>query len=331
MRKNTLVLILSFACSIGKASAQDFHLSLYDAAPLFLNPAMTGVFDGKWRLHGQFRTQWQAVNYKPYTTGLISYDMPVGKWGLGLQVSNFRAGAGNYNTVEGLASAAYTIPLTQNKFHNISFGAQAGARQKSIEYQLLSFNNQYTTAGGGYFETSLSTGENITAQSRILPVANVGAMYYYTRQQSLLNPFIGISAFNLLTPNETFYNAGSRLPMRYYLHTGTRINITELFYLLPKILIMHQQKFNEQTFALDAGYFMKTPEVYLLAGIVYRNRDAAIISLGGRKDNFILKIGYDVNVSSLSSSSTGRGGFEISFTYMQLDKKSANSKICPRL
>jgi len=325
------ILLLSFAFSLGNANAQDFHLSMYDAAPLFLNPAMTGVFDGKWRLHGQFRTQWKSVNYKPYTTGLISFDMPIGKWGLGLQVTNFRAGAGNYNTIEGLASAAYTIPLTQNKYHNLSFGAQAGARQKSIEYQLLSFNNQYTTDGGGGFETELSTGESFGAQSRILPVTNVGAMYYYARQQSLLNPFIGVSAFNLLSPDETFFNTESRLPIRYYMHVGTRINITELFYLLPKVLIMHQQTFNEQTFALDAGYFMKGPELYLLAGVVYRNADAAVISLGARKDNFIFKLAYDVNVSSLSTASTGRGGFEISFTYMPQNKQTPNSKICPRL
>lgn len=330
MIKKTL-LILGFAFSIGTSSAQDFHLSMYDAAPLFLNPAMTGVFDGKWRLHGQFRTQWKSVNYKPYTTGLISFDMPIGKWGIGFQVSNFRAGSGNYNTVEGLASAAYTIPLTRNKYHNLSFGAQAGARQKSIEYQLLSFNNQYTTAGGGAFETTLATGEDFGAQSRILPVTNVGAMYYYARQQSLLNPFIGVSAFNLLTPNETFFDTESRLPIRYYVHAGTRINVTELFYLLPKVLIMNQKKFNEQTFALDAGYFMKGAELYLLAGVVYRNRDAAIISVGARKDNFIFKIGYDVNVSTLSNASTGRGGFELSFTYMQLNKQTPNSKICPRL
>jgi len=326
-----LFICLLFALSIGRSAAQDFHLSMYDAAPLFLNPAMTGVFDGKWRLHGQFRTQWKSVNYKPYTSGLISFDMPYKKWGFGVQVNNFRAGTGNYNVIEGLASAAYTLPLTRNKYHNLSLGAQVGMKQKSIEYQLLSFNNQYTTAGGGAFEETISPGENFGAQSRILPVTNVGAIYYYSKQQSLLNPFIGVSAFNLLRPDETFFSTESRLPVRYYVHAGTRINITELFYLLPKVLIMHQDNFNEQTFALDASYYLKGSEFYLLGGIVYRNTDAAIISLGARRANFIAKVGYDINVSSLSTASTGRGGFEISFTYMQLNKATPSSKICPRL
>ena len=327
-----VLIILMLLLQAGKGQAQDFHLSLYDAAPLFLNPAMTGVFDGKWRIHGQFRTQWKAVNYKPYTSGLVSFDMPYKKWGFGAQVSNFRAGSGNYNVFEALLSAAYTLPITRNKFHNLSMGVQAGFKQKSIEYQLLSFNNQYTTAGGGGFETSISNGETFGAQSRTLPSTNVGAMYYYSRQQSRLNPFVGFSAFNLLQPKESFFGADTRLPMRYYVHVGTRINITELFYLLPKVLIMHQEQFNEQTFALDASYYLKGSEFFVLAGVVYRNTDAMIVSLGARRDNFIAKVGYDINVSSLTPASTGRGGFEISFTYMKPNKSPLQeSKICPRL
>lgn len=327
-----LLIYLLFAFTAGRSAAQDFHLSLYDAAPLYLNPAMTGVFDGKWRIHGQFRTQWKAVNYKPYTSGLISFDMPYKKWGFGAQVSNFRAGTGNYNVVEGLASAAYTLPLTRNGYHNLSMGLQAGMKQKSIEYRLLSFNNQYTTAGGGAFDETVSPGENFGAQSTVLPVTNIGALYYYSKQQSLLNPFIGLSAFNLLRPNETLFEQESRLPVRYFIHAGTRINLTELFYILPKFLVMQQGKSNEQTFALDASYYLKASEFYLLGGVIYRTSDAAIISLGARKANFIAKVAYDINVSPLSTVSNGRGGFEISFTYMQLKPRNTpKSKICPRL
>jgi type IX secretion system PorP/SprF family membrane protein len=329
MKKLLIILLLSIA---GQSKAQDFHLSMYDASPIFLNPAMTGVFDGQWRIHGQFRTQWKSVNFKPYTTGLVSFDMPYKKWGFGMQISNNRAGAGNYNVFEALASAAYTIPLTKNRFHNLSFGAQVGVKQKTIEYQLLSYNNQYTTDDGGGFHTAIAPGENFGAQSGLLPASNIGIMYYHVKQQSRLNPFFGLSAFNLLTPDESFVKENSSsLPRRYYLHAGTRINITELFYLIPKVLLMHQQSFNEQTVALDAGYYFESSDFYLIGGAVYRTKDAMILSLGARMDNFIARIGYDINVSSLSLTSTGRGGFEISFTYMKATPKNPSSKICPRL
>ena len=310
---------------------QDFHLSQYDAAPLFLNPAMTGVVDGYWRIHAHYRTQWKAVNFKPYTTGLVSFDMPYKKWGFGGQIINYRAGIGNYNVLQGVGSAAYTLSLDRNQNHNISFGLQAGLTQKSVEHQLLTFDNQYTTNGGGNFDNSLPNNEDFNGQRFYVPEFNFGMLYYFSKQQSRINPFIGASAFNILTPNETFLDATNELPLRLYVHTGTRINILETFYVIPKVLYMQQKSFSELTLAADVGYFLKGPEVYLLGGLIYRNKDAFVISLGARKINYILKIAYDINYSSLAPASTGRGGFELSFTYMHQKAEPQHVKICPRL
>jgi len=313
------------------SQGQDAHLSLYDAAPLYLNPAMTGAFQGDWRLHAQYRTQWKAVNFKPYTSALVSYDVSHKKWGFGAQLSNFRAGIGNYNAFQGSLSAAYTTSIDRKKNHNLSFGVQAGLTQKTLEYQLLTFNNQYTTNNGGEFNTSISSNENFGGQSLIVPVANAGILYFFAKQESRINPFVGVSAFNLTQPQETFFDFDNRLPIRYYAHVGTRINLTETFYLLPKALYMRQKEFQELTLAVDAGYYLKGSDLYLLGGAIYRNRDAAIAYIGAKMDQFILKVGYDINVSSLTTASSGRGGFEVSFTYMHQKDRKKTDKICPRL
>lgn len=329
--KKRIFILLILAFTTFRSNAQDAHLSMYDAAPLFLNPAMTGVFEGDWRVHGQYRTQWKAVNFKPYNSALISFDKPVKKWGFGGQVTNFRAGLGNYNALQGLASIAYTTSIDRRKFHNLSFGVQGGLTQKTLEYQLLTFNNQYTTNNGGEFDPTISSNENFSGQSLITPVVNAGILYFFAKQESRFNPFLGASAFNLTQPQETFMSFDNRLPIRYYGHAGIRINFTETFYVLPKVLYMRQQEFQELTIAADLGYYLKGSDLYLLAGGVYRNADAAIISVGAKMDRFIARIGYDVNVSSLSTASNGRGGFEMSFTYMHLKDRKQTDKICPRL
>jgi type IX secretion system PorP/SprF family membrane protein len=326
--------------------AQDAHLSIYDAAPLYLNPAMTGVFEGDWRVHGQYRTQWRSVNFKPYQTGLISYDMSKNKWGFGAQISNFRAGQGNFNAAQGTVSVAYTTPIDKKKYHNLSFGIQGGLTQKSLEYQLLTYNNQYSTTNGGTFDTGLPTGESFEGQSFVIPNVNAGLLYFFARQQARLNPFIGLSAFNLTTPQETFYDADNRLPIRYYGHFGTRINITELFYIIPKVLVMNQGEYWEQTYAADAGYYMKEADMYLTAGLLFRtvgfpksvgaesskiSSDAMLITAGAKMENITLRVGYDLNISSLSTTSNGRGGFELSLTYVNQKRKTTNEKICPRI
>jgi type IX secretion system PorP/SprF family membrane protein len=326
------IFLLSILCSY-KLNAQDAHLSMYDAAPLFLNPSLTGILDGEYRLHAHYRTQWKSVNFKPYTSILASFDMPIKKWSFGIQANNFRAGFGNFNVFQGLLSTSYSTAIDKSKNHMLSFGIQAGAMQKSVEYQLLSFNNQYNLNNGGDFDMSIADGEDFGGQSVIIPVANAGGMYYYAKEKARFNPFIGFSGFNLLESKESLFGANNRLPFRSYLHLGSRINITEFFYIIPKILIMNQREFREQTYAAEVGYYLKTPETFLLAGFIFRNRDATVLTFGVKKENFILRLAYDINVSTLNNASSGRGGFEISLTYVykSKEKKDPHEKICPRL
>ena len=326
--KYIVVLLLIFG---NVAKAQDFHLSLYDAAPLFLNPAMPGVIDAKYRIHGRYRNQWNSVAYKPFNTALISADMPKGKWGFGIQIINMRAGIGNYNVFQAMLSASYSVPLDKKKFHHLAFGLQGGVTQKSVEYKLYTWDNQYTGTNGGSFNTEVSSNENFKRQSQMLPQLNAGLLYFYAKQQSRLNPFLGFSAFNLTRPKETFFDQANNLPMRFYTHAGVRVNITELLYAIPKVLIMNQGKAFEQSYSIDAGYFFKSDKFFLLAGFTYRAKDASIAYVGFRKDNYIVKLGYDFNTSTLRTASKTRGAFEISFTYLPGKKNVTDVKNCPRL
>lgn len=317
--------------SLSFLKAQDFHLSMYDAAPLFLNPAMTGLIDTKMRAHIHFRNQWNVLAYKPFTTALASFDLPKGKWGFGGQISNMRAGAGNYNVFQLLGSAAYSVPVDKLKYHNLSLGMQLGFTQKRIEYQVLTFDSQWTTVNGGSFDKSASNGENFTGNNQFQEAVNFGALYYYGKQQSRLNPFAGFSAFNLTRPKESFVGGNNRLPRRYYLHLGVRVNVSEILYVIPKVLIYSQAKIIQQTYALDAGYYFKGEKFYALAGYTFRVKDASIVYVGLKKDNYIFKMAYDFNVSGLRGITKTRGAYELSLTWMGKKVKNTEIKNCPRL
>lgn len=324
-------ILIFFVIITGMTRAQDFHLSMYDAAPVFLNPAMTGLIDTKMRAHIQFRNQWNALAYKPFTTSLASLDVCKGKWGFGGQITNMRAGAGNYNALQLLGSVAYAVPIDENKYHNLSLGAQLGFTQKRIEYQILSFDTQWTTSNGGSFDRSISNGENFQGNSQFQEAVNFGALYFYGKQQSRINPFVGFSAFNLTKPKETFIGSNNRLPRRYYVHTGVRVNISEILYVIPKVLIYTQAKIVQQTYAIDGGYYFKGEKFYALAGYTFRVKDASIFYAGLRKDNYIFKISYDFNTSNLRGVSKARGAYELSLTWMGKKTKSTEIKNCPRL
>ena len=123
-----ILFILIALC--GKTWAQDFHLSLPDAAPMYINPALTGQFDGKYRAHLQYRTQWNSLNIRPFTTALASFDMPVKSFAFGIQVMNNNAGTGYYNSLGILGSAAYRFSIDEPGFHNFAAAVQFGGLQK---------------------------------------------------------------------------------------------------------------------------------------------------------------------------------------------------------
>ena len=61
MKKNLLILFLSVAVA-NTATAQDPNFSQFFASPLTLNPALTGKFDGVYRIAGNYRNQWPTIS-----------------------------------------------------------------------------------------------------------------------------------------------------------------------------------------------------------------------------------------------------------------------------
>ena len=76
---NTLLLVTGLLLNVN-GIAQDYHLSHYDAAPLYLNPALTGMskdIRGDYRITSDFRSQWKSLGIKQYKTFYVGYDMPI--------------------------------------------------------------------------------------------------------------------------------------------------------------------------------------------------------------------------------------------------------------
>ena len=84
------------------AMAQDIHFSQFGLSPLTLNPALTGAYEGTFRIGGIYRNQWSGiVKSGGYTTPSIYLDAPIvrgfGKndWlGAGLVVLQDKSGRG---------------------------------------------------------------------------------------------------------------------------------------------------------------------------------------------------------------------------------------------
>jgi type IX secretion system PorP/SprF family membrane protein len=311
---------------------QDFHLSQYDAAPLNVNPALTGIFKGDYRIHGHYRTQWAAVATKPFTTGLVSFDMRHNKeWAFGGQIANFRAGTGGFNVVSVLPSASYRLVLGEKKHHALSFGAQIGFFQKSINASSLTFANQYVKTNGGEFNTALSSGETFANNGIFKLDINAGMMYYFTKPHNRINPFGGFTFYHLNRPTESFLGEFNKLAIRPQIIGGTRIIINPKIAITPKLFYQYQDKASEFTYAVSSQFYLDQYDVFLLGSIIFRDEDAAIFEFGARYGNFIGRLSYDINTSSLNNVSSGRGGTEFSLTYIFSRPNPNPIPTCPKL
>jgi type IX secretion system PorP/SprF family membrane protein len=312
--------------------AQDFHLTHYDAAKIYLNPAMTGMFDGRFRIHANYRNQWTAVASRPFQTAAIAWDKPIRRYGVGVQLMNNRAGIGNFNVLNLTASAAYDLQLDDANEHHVAFGMNAGFTQKSVNFGKLTWNNQYTMANGGSFDQSMPSGELFAGnEQQYLLDVSAGALYYFAREKSRFNPFVGFSAFHLNRPNESFFGMTTRWPIRYVLHAGGRVGINERLTLQPRFLSMWQLNDREMVIGLLANIYLPNSDSYLIAGPTFRNRDAAIIELGLKHGEYTYRISYDINVSTLKPASNNRGGIEFSVVYVAKRKSPVVPPNCPRL
>jgi len=329
MRKIYFILFLLIIASAG--SAQDFHLSQYDAAPLHLNPSLTGAFNGKYRIAGNYRSQWSAIASNPFVTTAISYDQKIKKNGVGIQIMNQQAGLGNYKVFALLGSYSYDFSFDSNSKHHLAISVQGGILQKSVDFARLTFDEQYRNTDGGGFNQNAATGETAGATSITLPDVNAGLLYYFASESSKINPFLGASVFHINQPEETFFNTDNKLPIRFLAHTGGKINFSPRYQLLVGLMSMKQSNAQENLVSLISHVYLPNSDSYILFGPTYRNKDAAIFETGLKHKNVIYRLSYDVNTSTLQPATRSRGGFEISVTYIGKKPKPSPSAACPRL
>lgn len=307
--------------------AQDFHYSQYYAAPQTLNPALTGQFNGQYRVNLNYRSQWASIA-DPYRTGHVSFDMPLGeRWAIGAAVLDQNAANGAYNTLNAVLSAAYDLPVGVDKYNHLVFGLQAGIINRSIDMGKLQFGDQYAFNG-----SSLPTTEVFDKTSRFLPEVNAGVLFYDGNPFKRFNYFVGATAFHLPEFNQSFSsNGNSPLYRRYLGHAGVRIKATRVLEVTPQIMGMYQNGSQEIIPGASIQYHLTEADVFLMAGVSYRLDDAVVPYAGLQFREYTLGLSYDVNSSDLDAASNSRGGFEISFSYIKKPKVAKPKFICPRI
>lgn len=313
---------------------QDIHFSQFNQSPVLLNPALVGDFDGDWRFTGNQRSQWRAVS-RPFNTIALSAENNEGLLlpGLMFGVNLFHdaAGDGNYRTTEFNVGTAYRHFFDRDSTHSFTPGVQIGFVHRSINFNKLSFDNQYN---GFYFDPEIPVNESFDQAKRTGLNVNIGGVYTY-QTESRKKITVGISWFNLPQEKQSFYsNDLIKRDKRVAIHGASTYKINYQWDIQPGFLMQFQGKYKELIVGGNARYIYKDKRGEFIApyaGLWFRNKDAVYLTAGAYYNQWIVGVSYDVNVSQLTPASNIRGGLEFSVQYiLHLFKpKDIQHRICP--
>jgi type IX secretion system PorP/SprF family membrane protein len=302
--------------------------------PVYLNPALTGNFEGDWRFSGNQRSQWRSVS-RPFNTIALSAENRE-DWILpglyhGISFFHDAAGDGNYRTIELNISSAYDIYLDLDSAHIITPAIQFGFNHRRIDFSQLNFDNQFN---GYYFDPDLPTMETFQTASRTGMTLALG-MAYKWELEPRKKLVAGLGWFNIPQSGQSFYgNELIKRDRRVAIHAKGVYDLNFEWDLQPGIFMQFQGTYKEIVFGSNARYIYKDKKgeyIAPYAGLWFRNRDAIYAVAGAYYNNWIAGISYDINLSQLAPASNIRGGLEFSLQYILNVFKPENiqHRICP--
>ena len=328
--KKLLFIVSIILCGSSALKGQvDPHFSQYYAYPMWLNPALTGVFDGDMRINLNAKQQWSGLGGGYNTAGVSMDFLPAEKLAIGINILDQAAGTAGYNYFTGYGSIGYGIAVSEDGMKKLHFGLQAGVINRSFDPSKLQLDDQWNPITG--FDAGSPSFETFTTTNAMIFDASVGAFYYDSDPEHNANLFGGISVAHLTQPKDPFAIGGlnSKLPMRYTLHGGMRFKANDDVDITPHLLYISQQ--HNQIKAFGVYSEIKTQDDKgLVLGAMYRWNDAAIADVGYHLGNLTIGLSYDFNTSALNTASNGQGGFELSVSYIFHKRTQGPAPVCPR-
>lgn len=325
-----------FGITFISTQAQDIHFSQFGAAPLILNPALTGLSNCTYRASLNYRNQWASIagpsSYQTYAAafdiGLFRESLHYSMMGLGLQVFNDVSADGALNNLTMMLSLAYHQNLGGRGKHYLSLGIQSGLVQKSVDLNKLVFASMIGSNG---VDPAIPSGEYFDDNISYFDI-NAGANWR-SRFTDHFSVQFGGAYHHLTEPTESFYADNSnKINARYTGYGSIKVG-WDKFVIIPSGIFMQQaEESNEEiTVGGTLGFRLEEGVSFLYLGGHYRLDDAIIPSVGMDYNNIQFGLSYDITNSTLGAINGNKGGLELSLIFTGcLTHEDKYTIDCPR-
>ena len=346
MKKFLLLNLLLSPLFFISVIAQDIHLSHINAGPLLYNPAMTGLFNADMRFIANYKSQWKSIG-TDYQTCYASAEMKTRRlfkstsaMGFGLEIFSDKAGDLDYSQ-QGAQLNFSGIKLMDgyNGKKLFSGGFKAGYVMNSFDpTKIIAFDEEIALqkdakTNTGYFDLS------------------AGLAWMHQLDNEKHSYYLGASMSHINKPVITYNLAGTeavgnQLYRKMIVHAGGHFTLKNKVSIQPTFLFMDQgpnreitvgsfisynmktqntRSRNDSNFSLQIGAWVRTYWETDVRGI-----DAIILSAKANIEDTSFTFSYDMNISSLTPATVGRGGPELSIIQLINFKNAPNKSIqCP--
>lgn len=354
-----LLLILGFSKT--PLLAQEAFYAQYYAAPMHLNPALVGVFDGQFRLNTNFRQQWgNSFSSYPLRTTHAAFEykarvMKTDFFSVGVNALNDETGSNaRIKTTRGNLGISFQKQLNDSRYRGVTQylagGFQVGLGQNSLSMGNLWFDRQYDSINTSV-NTSLPSGE-VTPQSNIYVDYNVGLLFYtvWDHNRSF---YVGGALHHLSRPEISFFgDSKEQIRRRITFHAGGEIPFTDVLSVLPVGVVTLQGPSMWSNVGASIRYSNKNwNDAALRVGGAFRlaNKFIAGVDAEGKTvqtgtgilgdaftingmlelNRLLIGASYDLHTSSITLPTNGRGAWEISIIYTGEEKRRYKTE-CPK-
>jgi len=339
MIKKLFFVLIFYSVSISTSFSQDAQFYQVYASPLTLNPAMTGMIDGNYRISSVYRDQWRALVDKPFSTFSISGDgrFSISKkgnekqdfLGVGIYFQSDKVGTIAFTTNQLGVSTAFHKSLDKRLKQYLSFGVQMSINQRNINYENLDFEDEFNGVNG-YTDP---TGE-------ILPTNNFGfadislGLNYSISPFKGFDAFVGASLYHATAPAITFdrntttsisrFEIDENIDRKIQIYGGFSSALNNVWSVVPRALYVKQGPYEQ----IVAGSHFRRKLVdgfstavelglstRLVNDIDNYHLESAILFLGLDFSGKLLGLSYELGLNSVANRFRNQGVIELSFRY----------------
>jgi type IX secretion system PorP/SprF family membrane protein len=327
MKRLLFIALAIFNC----VKAQDIHFTQFHAAPLYLNPALTGSNTDS-RIATIYRNQWWNIP-GTYNSFLLSYDqnIPDLHSAAGIMLVSDNAGSMNFG-LKGIG-LSYAYEYKINYDWTISSGIRVSYFYNSLDFSKLIFGDQLLRGASSSLQPVLPN------KSSYLDFS-FGTITFNNEH------LVGFSIDHINRPVYSFIGYNSRLPIKFSFHLIKTFHVFEKYGSgkkdeKPVLLGLFQYKFQEKFDQIDIGCVYKKESYFL--GVFYRgipwlkyykkgypNNDAIAILGGIKYKNIQFAYSYDLTISWQTYKTGGSNEFSLIYNFYNPQKvKKQRAKIIP--